>query len=63
MWLVPRMVLGVGTTFLLLAWLLSLPARGLMRFGAMGTKTLELGRKEQGGLPLVSPLSLRTLGK
>jgi hypothetical protein len=32
----------------------------LTRFGTMGTMSPGLDRKEQGGLPIVSPLSLRT---
>jgi hypothetical protein len=31
-----------------------------MRFGTMGTKSPGLDRKEQGGLPRVGPLSLKT---
>jgi hypothetical protein len=31
----------------------------MMRFGTMDTTSLRLGRKEQGGLPRVSPLGLR----
>jgi hypothetical protein len=31
----------------------------LTRFGTMGTTSSRLGRREQGGLPRVSPLGLR----
>jgi hypothetical protein len=39
--------------------LCSCSVKEMMRFGTMDTTSLRLGRKEQGGLPRVSPLGLR----